>query len=307
MLLSSTEFRDQLEVSLDKARNEILILSGFIKANALRWILEQCGSAKVKVVSRWRKHDLICGASDFECYSICKEFGVNFGVSQNLHGKVYNIDGKIFVGSANLTSQGMAFSNNYNDEFGVGFTAGESDRSKLNNYLQEVIWLDDSLAESILSELEESPTDKPVSEIEWSNTVKSLLVQPVRYLWMHELLFSKPSDLLSFNAKNEHQMHDFEILGLNFDNLNINNLATKFRQSNAFRWLFDQLKLNNSMRFGEVSSRLHNSILDDPLPYRREVKDLVSNLYAWFELLSDEFEVSRPRHTQIIKYLEPER
>lgn len=307
MLLSSTEFRDSLQSSMKAAKQEVIVLSGFIKAEALKWLLDQCDSKNVTVVSRWRKHDLVCGASDFECYEICKKAGVRFGVSQNLHGKVYNIDQKIFVGSANLTGRGMAFSNNYNDEFGVGFTAGESDKSKLNFYLNEVIWLNEELAESIRSELEETPVNKLVSELEWSITVKSLLLQPVKYLWMHELLFCQPKDLLSFDTNNEHQIHDFEILGLNFDNLNRENLAQQFKQTNAFRWLSNQIKRNNSMRFGEISSHLHNSILDDPLPYRREVKDLVSNLYAWFELLSDEFEVSRPRHTQIIKYLEYER
>ena len=302
MLLSSTEFRDQLEDSLSDASDEILVLSGFIKANALRWMLEKCGPAKTKVVSRWRKHDLICGASDFECYNICKEFGVDFGVSQNLHGKVYNVDGKIFVGSANLTNRGMAFSNNFNDEFGVGFTAGASDKSKLSSYLNEVIWLNDALADSILGELEATPPGEQISELDWSTGVKAQLSSPVRYLWMHELLFSKPEDLLAFNAKDRHQIHDFEILGLDIDNLNQKMLASAFKATNCFKWLDQILHSEKSLSFGRVSKLLHDALLDDPVPYRKDVKQLVSNLYSWFEL-SELHQVSRPRHSQIIERL----
>ena len=56
-----------------------------------------------------------------------------------------------------------------------------------------------------------------------------------------------------------------------------------------------------SLSFGAISSRLHNAILDDPIPYRKEVKVLVANLYSWFELMPETFEVSRPRHSQVIR------
>jgi len=303
VLLSSTEFRNQLEHSLQNSDDEILVLSGFIKANALRWMLGKCGSTNAKVVSRWRKHDLICGASDFECYNICKEFGVDFGVSQNLHGKVYSVDGNIFVGSANLTNRGMAFSNNYNDEFGVGFTAGESDRSKLNSYLHDVIWLNDSLADSIHCELDETPHTKQISELDWSASLKAQLARPVRHLWMHELLFSKPGDLLTFNAKDEYQIHDFEVLGLDIDNLNRARLTSAFKTSNCFRWLDQILRDEKSLSFGRVSKLLHDAVLDDPVPYRKDIKQLVANLYSWFEL-SENHKISQPRHSQIIERLD---
>lgn len=303
MLLSTTEFREQLERSLKNANDEILVFSGFVKANALRWLLEQCGSTKVKVVSRWRKHDLICGASDFECYKICKEFDVDFGVSLNLHGKVYNADGKIFVGSANLTNRGMAFSNNFNDEFGVGFIAGESDKSKLSSYLNQVIWLNDALANSILSELEATSPGEQLNDLDWSESVKAQLSRPVRYLWMHELLFSKPEDLLAFNSKDQHQIHDFELLRLDIDNLNQEMLTLAFKATNCFKWLEQILHTEKSLSFGRVSKLLHDALLDDPVPYRKDVKQLVSNLYSWFEL-SKLHQISRPRHSQIIELLE---
>lgn len=300
MLLSSTEFRENLQSSLKRAKKEVLVLSGFIKADALRWLLDQCDTNNISVVSRWRKHDLICGASDFECYEICKQAGVRFGVSQNLHGKVYNIDQKIFVGSANLTSRGMAFSNNYNDEFGVGFAAGESDKSKLTSYLNEVIWLNDALAESLRNELDETSSSQMISDQVWSTIVKAQLYNPVKHLWMHELLFSTPADILNFNAENEFQHHDYMLLGLHIDSIHHESLATAFKDSNAFKWVDNLLQHEKSLSFGAISARLHGSILDDPLPYRREVKQLVANLFSWFQLLNSEYTVSRPNYSQVL-------
>ena len=117
---------------------------------------------------------------------------------------------------------------------------------------------------------------------------------------MHELLFSKPDDLLMFSAKNEHQIHDFQLLGLDIDDISKASLCRQFQKSNAFKWLSNLLLTRQSMRFGEVSSCMHNSILDDPLPYRKEIKELVANLFAWFAMIDGEFEVFRPSHTQVI-------
>ena len=96
-------------------------------------------------------------------------------------------------------------------------------------------------------------------------------------------------------------MHDYELLGLILDTLNRTSLVEALKRSNAYRWMRNILMEEESLSFGAVSSRLHNAILDDPLPYRQEVKVLVANLYAWFELLPKDFEISRPRHSQVIR------
>lgn len=300
MLLNSTEFSEKLEFSLRSSEDTVIVLSAFTKASALKWMLENSKAKSIKVIARWRKHDLICGASDFECYKICRDANVDFGISLNLHGKVFCIDQHIFVGSANLTTRGMALSRNFNDEFGIGFTAGESDSAKIESYLQNVIWINDDLANRMQQEIESPRTTSTVSEEEWSPALNEHLFQPIRHLWIHELLFTTPTDLLNFDAENEHHLHDYELLGLNLDSLNEDTLAQNFRRLNSYKWLQNILAKEGSLSFGAVSSRLHNSILDDPLPYRRGIKELVANLYAWFGIMTDDYEITRPRHSQII-------
>jgi len=302
MLLSTIDFRNQLEGSLNSSKGSTIVLSGFIKKEALSWLIENCGSESVKVISRWRKHDIICGASDFACYELCKNAGADFGISSNLHGKVFCVDQKIYVGSHNLTSRGMALSSNFNDEFGIGFKAGDGDKTKIQNYLQNVTWVNDDIAQRIEGELNETPDKQLTSEMCWSTDLLDYLKTPVTHLWMHELLFCKPTELMRLDTGNEYQLHDFQLLNLNIDNITLESLKAEFMRSNCFRWLDSFLNAKGSMHFGRVSASLHSSILDDQTPYRRDIKHLVSNLFAWFEILEG-YKVSTPRHSQVIEKL----
>ena len=302
MLLSTSEFSGKLEAALINSEDSIIVLSGFVKANALKWLLELSDPKSIRVVSRWRKHDLKCGASDFECYQICKSANVDFGISLDLHGKVYCVDSQIFVGSSNLTSRGMSLTNNFNDEFGVGFVAGGSDFKKVQSYLSNITWLDDTLADEIRLELANTSEIENVFDQDWSPSLRAKISQPIQYLWMHELLFSTPGDILHFNARNEYQVHDYELLGLHLDNISAGTLVSAFRNSSSYKWLDGILDQEKSLSFGAVSAKLHDAILDDPSPYRKQVKQLVSNLFSWFSIVEG-YRVSRPRHSQVIEKL----
>ncbi len=53
------------------------------------------------------------------------------------------------------------------------------------------------------------------------------------------------------------------------------------------KWLKGQLlkEESKSLRFGAISSRLHDALLNDPKPYRKEVKDFQVNLFNWLKYL----------------------
>jgi hypothetical protein len=263
-------------------------------------MLKNCNAKSIKVISRWRKHDLICGISDFETYKICKEFDADFGISLDLHGKVYCVDNQIFVGSANLTSKGMALTKNFNDEFGIKFTAGTADMNKLQDYLENVVWVDDKLAALILEELDRPRKSNLISSEKWSSQILDKIQKPTTHLWVHELPFSKPEDILNFNASDESQVHDFDLFNFDIDNLTKAKISKNYRESNSFRWLNSILMNEESVSFGYVSSRLHSAILDDPTPYRKDIKKLVSNLFSWFDILYD-YEVFRPNYSQVLR------
>ena len=58
-----------------------------------------------------------------------------------------------------------------------------------------------------------------------------------------------------------------------------------FLNSKIFNWLISKLKNseNQEIYFGSLSSIIHNGLLDDPKPYRQDVKKLQVNLYGYIK------------------------
>ena len=65
-------------------------------------------------------------------------------------------------------------------------------------------------------------------------------------------------------------------------------------------WLCDTLANNNNeLYFGSISEKLHNVLVNDPKPYRKEVKELRQNLLNWvIELDMDAIIIDRPNYSQ---------
>jgi len=302
MLLSSQEFRDTLQDRLLEASDRVVILSAFLKLDALNWLIQNMDVEKITVVSRWRPGDLLSGSSDLTCYQLCKNRQIDFGISLGLHGKVYCVDEHILVGSANATSSGLALKEHYNEEFGYGFIAGNADRLKMNRYLSSVTWLDDFLMREIEAELADIPDKAVANKTNWSQALTSKLKRSDGFLWVHEIPFLSPIDLAKLNGDQSDSLkHDLELFGLSTSSLSQQNLIQAFRSTRSFAWLYDIVKNEGSISFGGLTAAFHNSLLDDPLPYRRDVKQLVSNLISWAVNDPEFFEVYQPRHSQIIR------
>jgi len=64
-------------------------------------------------------------------------------------------------------------------------------------------------------------------------------------------------------------------------------LKQAFLKSNAYLWQQEYMKSN--VLFGKYSELLHGALVDDPRPYRKQVKELVANMFNWTKEYSDEF------------------
>lgn len=305
MLLDSTQFSSQLFEDLRNSEKSLTAFSAFIKLKAL-----EHGSFKshlvgkvITVVARWQKRDLVCGASDLEVYRLCKKNGWRFGISLNLHGKLFLIDNsEIFVGSANLTQKGLHIGVVGNHEFGTKITAENADLDKIAKFIDsEVTWMTDNLFEKINSEVvREKSLSTPLSDMRWSQAVLDHCSNPVEYLWVHELLWATPEAIIRPNLEKPTHLHDLELLEINLDDISDCKLANSFRRTRIYSWLSEALE-KGPLSFGGLSAKLHNSLLDDPKPYRIDVKTYISNLIAWAGFLNDEFVIERPRYSQIIR------
>lgn len=303
MLLGSTEFSDSLFKAVNSAEDRVVIASAFIKVDALRKLLKDKGSADINVVARWQKRDLVCGASDLDVYNMCREEGWKFGVSLNLHGKLYCIDREsIYLGSANLTSKGLGFAAHSNFEFGTKIPAREADLNKLDAFFEEEIsWIDDETFMQMTREIEQDiSSQQTLQDTAWSKEITNKLTSDVKYLWVNELPFCSPKEILALNLNDEFVIHDYDLFGLDIDTLHAHALKTSFKNARVYSWIVSALRESGGLNFGGLSHRLHNSLLNDPKPYRKEVKQLVVTLFSWFDFLDDEFQITKHNYTSSV-------
>ena len=80
-------------------------------------------------------------------------------------------------------------------------------------------------------------------------------------------------------------------------------LKETFRWSNAYLWLLTTLRENEGcLYFGALAERLHNSLVSDPKPFRRDVKVMLANLLTLIEELNmEEIVIDRPNYSQRIQ------
>ena len=307
MILDSEEFKEELEVSFQNCKKSIVVLSAFIKIKALNYknFINAFDDRNVSIVVRWQKQDLIANASDLEVYQLCKKKGWRFGIDMNLHGKLFLIDDReVFLGSANLTQRGLHIGLTGNNEFGTRFSAKQLDLDKINKFIDsEVVWMSDELFDLMSNDVLKSKEEKIIlpssSSPSWSSEINELILKPVEFLWVQELIFSSPSDLLNLDLNDANAVHDFELLGLNLDEISEDSIKLKFKRLRLYEWLCSKLK-QSSLSFGGLTAALHSAILDDPKPYRVDIKNYNKILFEWAGFLDDTFEVCRPRYAQVI-------
>mgnify|MGYP000365619819 CR=1 FL=1 len=304
MLLDSSNFSHKLHQSIRTTKSTLLIASAFIKLGALSKLSFLDESIDVIVISRWQKHDLLCGASDIEVYNFCKSKGWKFGISLNFHGKLYLIDKKeIYLGSANFTLRGLNLADICNIEFGTVIPVERTDLVRIDQFLRtEISWIDDHKFHLIEKEfLDDKTVKQPLPDTHWSIELASTLTTAVEYLWVHELIFNTPDSLLALNLNDESHIHDYEILGLDIDSIDARSIKNQFKRTRLCSWVYSQLAKNNEMNFGAFSHALHNALLDDPIPYRKEVKEFVAVLFEWFKFIDEEFHLTQFRKTASVR------
>lgn len=305
MLLNSVEFSKALALSITSAEKVILLSSAFIKIAALEKLTENIGSdIDVSLVARWRKLDVLVGASDLEVYEHCRNKGWKFGIDKNFHGKLYIVDqAEIFLSSANLTGSGLSFTSSPNYEFGTAFPAAVADMKKVDSFLEdEVTWLNDELYDAMCADVNTSKKlNDPFSNSSWSDEVESLINTPVNYLWVNDLPFVTPTELLRLDLNCESAKHDFEMLNLDIDRLSRKDLISQFKGSRVYSWLINQLSGGAELRFGTLSKALHDALLDDPTPYRKDVKDFLANIFEWVKFMPEDFVATKHNITTSIR------
>jgi len=290
-LLNTETFRNLLGNALENSTQSVVILSAYVKAIGVDWLKEKIGEKDIKctIVARWDKGDLAQGSSDLECYYLAKENGWTFKVLKDLHAKVMLVDDDIlFVGSPNLTGRGMSLVPVANQEIGIKVQALEEDLKIINQLIDDAVLVNDT----IIKELEEWKKNLPKIEKpkipNFPQIVNDSFKEKFNKLWVNNFPWSNIQYLLdNVDKKEDNIIHDLDLFGLtNVSKKDLEKeLNESFLQSKILNWLIKKLEAeeNKEIYFGRLSSIIHDGLVDDPKPYRQDVKLLQANLYDYIK------------------------
>ena len=132
----------------------------------------------------------------------------------------------------------------------------------------------------------------------WPEAIKSQLEKSnLEHFLINEWLHSKSP----LDKNTQEYEHDLSLLNLNSSN-DMTDIKNAFCESIPYRWLSNILSShNNEIYHGELGSLLHDAFIDDPRPYRKDVKQLLNNLLSWINILNiEDIKIDRPNHSERI-------
>ena len=314
-ILGTDAYRYALASALAAARTSISIISAYMTITGIEWVLERVHPSvtSCKVIARWDCDDLISGASDLEVYNILRSRGARFFVLPHLHAKVVLVDDQeLLVSSANITGSGLKLVPGGNREIGVKVAASPEDIVVIDAMIDEATEVTPELYDEFRQNVERlKKLVLPHKKEGWSTELLQKLQKGPRRLWVAELFWCENPDAICGTpdeiSKNLDAQHDVTLLSIEVISstvLDSNTLRMKFSESRAWRWLISRLMEadGREMYFGHLSAALHDALLDDPKPYRQDVKRLVANLIRWVEAFGQpSVTVDRPNYSQRLR------
>jgi len=277
MLLDSSEFRLHLESQLSKS-SRCFFYSAFFTEPAAEWFITHRAFEKDdRLLIRARPADFLSGACAINAIDKVLRAGLTVKMSTALHAKIYAFDDHIYSGSANLTAKGLALINNHNDELGTSSIFHQRDLTLLNNLWGQAVQINDVILEKMKKFLYDKLTTNEVissAQLIWPNDIEN----EKRDIYCSDFPQDYPSDDLRWKSERS------------------------LRQTLSYRWLTEALVDKREISFGNLTKKLHDEIYDDPTPYRREIKSLLSNLLsAVIDLDKTSLEVIQPNYRQVLR------
>jgi len=297
---------------LENLKTELIIISPYIKIGALEKLLMNIPkNIRVIVVCRWKISDLVLGVSDLQIYRYTKDKKYNLFVNKDIHLKVLMKDKKeIIIGSANITDAGLGFANKSNIEAIAIDDVNDEDVSNIMKIIKKSILVDEDLFNRFVMEVSKYKEMKKNIEkyIKNVNKFNSRLLEnrSINILVSDFPFCTSPKDFIQ-NYKlglfeSPEMLHDTKLFELSknekVDKL-YDILRKSFLEGDAFLWQKNIIK--DQILFGKYSELLHDSIVDNPKPYRKRVKELVANMFNWTSEFSNDYGIKKYNHTSALK------
>lgn len=294
-ILLSNEIMSAVTNELKTATESVQIITAYCKENAivqLNNFISNTVSEK-RIMLRFRLDDLIKGSTDFSVIDFCRNRGWKVYIRFDLHAKTYIVDGKRgFIGSANATNSGLSLISHGNMEMGTLIDIDEVDMEKIETLYKDAILVDNEIYSKLKEQYQGIDMSNTGKQYVWNDEIKNMFNPRVTTLFSHELPDRDEfceGDYISFLDTK----HNGDILLL----------KETFRWSNSYLWLLNVLKENDGcMYFGAITEKLHNALVSDPKPYRKDVKQLLANFLYLIEMWQmEEIVIDRPNFSQRVR------
>ena len=296
-ILFSNEIIDTIKQELQQAELSVQIITAYCKESSFTY-LNKYISSKIdnkKLLVRFRMDDILKGSTDFDILEFAIDEGWKVYIRFDLHAKTYIVDNKRgLVGSANATNFGLSIGKLGNMEMATLVDIEKKDIEKINKLFDDAILVDKELVDKLKKQII-SVKNKDINERHmWDESITNLFNPHINTLFSYEL----PDDFKLI--KGEY----FAFLDKKYTG-DKKQLKELFRWSNAYLWLLDVLRENNGcLYFGAVTEKLHNTLVSDPKPYRKDVKKMLGNMLSLIEQLEmDEVIIDRPNYSQRIRLI----
>lgn len=285
----------------------IYIITPFINENILKSLLKE--KSNVIIITSWREDHLLTGVSSIELFDIAEKKDWTLYVNNKLHFKFYSKSLESgFIGSPNITQQALKGDN----EEGMIFL------EKLNRldriFILKIIQDSTLVTKEVYEGYKKWLNKQEFVDISTSNKIDISDMKRDKYFLTTHLPASKSPTRLWNIIKNKNGKYEsWEIEAMEHDlalyDINNFNKREKFLEElkkGFFNHPFIEALINEidkeGLRFGGVKEWIQHNCTDVPRPYRKELNDVVKNLYKWFvELGGDEYEIIRPNYTEIIR------
>lgn len=295
-ILISNEICSAVKAELEAAQHSVQVISAYCKNDAISAIdgFINPGIHDKKIMLRFRMDDILKGSSDLSVARFCLDRGWKIFVRFDLHAKTYIVDNKRgIVTSANATNSGLGLGKHFNLEMGTLVAIEQDDLKKIDRLYKDAVVLDEKLLKEMDKQVkaaEAGPSGDFLSH-EWSKEITDKFTPEITTLFSYEI----PGEQVDANSYIDFLDEDFHG--------DRSSLKNAFRWSNVYLWLLATLRKNNNcLYFGALTEKLHDALISDPKPYRKEVKTHLSNLLKLIEDLEmDEILIDRPNYSQRIR------
>lgn len=259
--------------------------------------LDHSSNRKTILFVRGNKQDFLNGSVCVRTLRRLHNANIQCFLLQNLHAKLYIFDEQtMFIGSANLTNNGLSVSPNSNIEILHQCQYSQVVQEQIKTMLHGAIPLTDELLDAISIELQETP-NKMLSETyeDWA-CLPSPYSDNTAELDLAHLPLCNLDYLADFLGSEEFY-HDQYIFGLNNDGivdlvLLQNSVLHKF----LIKILMEQPE--KFIRFGTLKNIIAEQC---SLQHDSELTELIQNIYSYYKHNRNiEVQYSQPNHTEVL-------